>query len=406
MRIINKLDKAHIDSFLEISMNAHPYDGDKEGRKNWIDWSIDGHKGADLFGLFENGEMLGGMKLYDLKMNIHSTVLDIGGLGALSVDLLHRKERVAKELVEYFLKYYEEKGICMVVLNPFRVDFYKQMGFGMGTQVRQFRIKPEHFPRGDSKENLVFLTNDDKIALDECYNRYLKNNHGVISRVDPNLNDLFNSDVRIVAYKEDNNIRGYVAFSYPDNEFGTILIKEMVYDHRDVLLQLCTFLHTQLDQVKRIVVNTEDTHLEYIFSDPNNGENYVFKTFYPEICVTGIGTMYRVIDTKGLFNALQGHNFGGQNCGLKITLEDTLFFQNFVSTTVRFVDGKASIVDLSEHDVEIVLNVSHFSSLIMGAIDFHSLFRLGLVSISDDSYCNVVNNLFKTSNKPISMIHF
>jgi predicted acetyltransferase len=44
--------------------------------------------------------------------------------------------------------------------------------------------------------------------------------------------------------------------------------------------------------------------------------------------------------------------------------------------------------------VEIQLDISDFSSLVMGCIDFKSLVRFGLVEISDTNYVSVLNKLF------------
>lgn len=208
---IRQLDVLDIDKFTEIAYNAHPYDASKKDVKNFFKWTLENDKGSNLYGLFRNNELLGGMKLYDLRMNLLSKKIDVGGVGAIAVDLLHKKEKVCKEMMKYFMKHYKDKGLSLVILYPFRADFYRRMGFGYGSKVKQFRLKPTSFPKTD-KSHLTLLGENDKHDVIHCYNRYLEQNNGMIERIDPDADDLFNSNTRLVGYKENGQVRGIYCF--------------------------------------------------------------------------------------------------------------------------------------------------------------------------------------------------
>ncbi len=147
-------------------------------------------------------------------MKLLSTKTVGGGVGLVAVDLLHKKEKVCKELITYFLKHYRKKGISIALLYPFRPDFYKKMGFGYGTKVNQYRIKPESLPKGDSKKNTRFLDEDDREALLECYNRLMDRTSGMIEKSDFALQRIFDQKNRIVAYEKDGKVRGYIIFTF------------------------------------------------------------------------------------------------------------------------------------------------------------------------------------------------
>ncbi len=49
---------------------------------------------AGYFGLSRDGQLLGGMKLFDFQMTLRSAHVLAGGVGLVAVDLLHKKEHV------------------------------------------------------------------------------------------------------------------------------------------------------------------------------------------------------------------------------------------------------------------------------------------------------------------------
>ena len=72
---------------------------------------------------------------------------------------------------------------------------------------------------------------------------------------------------------------------------------------------------------------------------------------------------------------------------------------------VHFQDGRASINHDGLFDVEIQLEVSEFSSLVVGAINFKHLYEYGLASLSDESYVDSIARLF-AAPKPICFTEF
>jgi hypothetical protein len=94
-------------------------------------------------------------------------------------------------------------------------DFYRQMGFGYGTKMGQYRAKPSALPRGPSKANVRYLTQGDKKALVDCYHRSADRTHGMMRKTQHEVNRLFkNPQHRIVGYENDGEIRGYLVFTW------------------------------------------------------------------------------------------------------------------------------------------------------------------------------------------------
>jgi predicted acetyltransferase len=416
MSEIRQLSEADYDAFIAIAANAYPSFNiaSEEDRQRMKQRFITRSQEPTnhFYGLYREGKLLGGMILYDFTMKLLSTMAQAGGVGLVAVDLLHKKEKVASELISYFLRHYKDRGAAMALLYPFRPDFYKKMGFGYGTKMNQYRVRPADFPKGPTKEHIAYLREEDKELLRDCYNRYLQKTNGLIEKSALELKSMFtNPELRIVGCKEGGSVSGYMTFTFKQSGNASsfvndIHVREFVYENRAALSELLTFLHTQSDQINRVVFNTQDEYFHYLLSDPRNGSDNLLPHVYHESNTQGVGIMYRVIDTAGIFKVLGDHNFGGQSCRLKLSIGDTFFQENAGSTVIHFESGRPRPGAGQDYDVEVRLDVSDFSSLLMGAVDFSSLYAYGRADISDPQYVDTVQRLFSTQQKPLCTTPF
>jgi predicted acetyltransferase len=412
MTEIKRIPEEDIGAFAMITANAYP--GIKINIEELTERLVKSYQEGsplNLYGLYRDNKLLGGMRLHDFKMNMLSTKLLVGGVGSVAVDLLHKKEKVAKELIHYYLQHYKQLGAHMAALYPFRLDFYKQMGFGYGTKMDSYRFTPSALPKGKSKNHIQFISKEEKPLLLDCYQRFCEQTHGMMDKTMSELNGLFNNqEHKIVGYKKGDQIFGYIVFTFKkahEENFGKndIVIKEIIYETTEALSELLTLLHSQADQVNRIILHTQDEYFHHLLSDPRNDTDRLIPHVYHESHTSGVGIMYRVTDIRGIFTDLKDHNFGGQTCKLKLTIKDTFFPENDGSTVIHFNQGIATIYPDGGHDVEIQLDISDFSSLLMGCADFKSLVRYGLVQISDTNYVSVLNKLF-LADRPICTTGF
>ncbi len=414
MSDINVIPEEDLDDFLTIVDKAYPgmrmtSKDEKQRVRQLILTMIKEDTTRHLYGLYRNKTLLGGMILYDFSMNFHSVKTLAGGVGLVAVDLVHRREKVCKEMITYSLDYYKEKGSCITCLYPFRPDFYKEMGFGFGTKMHQYRFNPHQLPC-TTKDHIQFVDKNDTQALLECYSRYTDKTHGMIEKEETQLNRIFeNPEVTIVGYKNNDRILGYLIFKFErDNEnflINDILIHEFIYESRDALSELLTFLHTQKDQVRHVIINTQDEYFHHLFPDPRDYSRNIIPDVYHESNISGVGLMYRVIDTRKVFKILENHNFQNQTLNLQIAVTDSFFKENEGVTTVHFKEGKPHVKE-NDYDVRISLDIAEFSSLVMGVIPFRKLYQYNLADISHTDYIDAVTTLFQPADKPVCTTRF
>lgn len=99
--------------------------------------------GVQYAGTWRDDKPVGTMRLHSFEMNVHGVVMPAVGVGNVAVDLRHKKEHVAKDLMEYHHKHYRVSGAPMALLWPFQPDFYRNMGYGYGRKMNKYAMKPE-----------------------------------------------------------------------------------------------------------------------------------------------------------------------------------------------------------------------------------------------------------------------
>jgi predicted acetyltransferase len=402
------------EDYARITLDSYPAmftDVTEERRQGWIMRMKAAQRDDDsvnYYGCYRGGEMVGGMRLHDFKMTLYESPILVGGVGNVCVDLLRRKMHVSKELMEYFHRHYRGRGAKLVALYPFRSDYYMKMGYGYGRKMNQYRFRPEDLPRG-SRENVSYLHESDVEALTACFNRYAHGTHGMIEKRRSYF-ERFVNRFKVVGYRDGGEVRGFVAFGYKKLMEDHVLhqnleIHTLIFETPEALYGLLSFLGVQLDQVDRVVLNTMDDDLHFVSKDPRDGVPNMFYTSQ-ETNVQGIGIMYRVIDTRGIWDELAGHIFNGVSLKTKLTVDDSFLPENDGAVVVHFTDGKPVVVEGGGYDVEITLDVAWFSSLIMGVVDFRNLWMMGLAEVSDEGYVDTLDTLFHAQRRPVTIEEF
>lgn len=407
--------EAEWEAYTTLSMNAYPgiRAADEAARRRFKERGQQMH--ADpiitVYGLFEAGEMRGIMRLYDFTMRLRGTDLLVGGLGGVGVDLLHKKERIAYDMVQWFQQHYQKKGAAMTALYPFRPDFYKQMGYGYGRKINQYRIPPASLPDGD-RQNVIYLDASHRQAFNDCYHRVMAAGNGLMTQPDMTIEMLFTqSTMQKIGYWANGKLQGYLLFSFepvPNGNFlrNNIVVRTLLYENSVALRALLAFLRAQADQIETVVVNTQDEDFHLLLHDPRNGSHNLMPSVYHESNTQGVGIMYRVIDVPRLFDLLAKHNFGGQTVTMQLNLQDGFWPDCAGAWMLEVENGRLTLNPSAQPDVEIGLDVAEFSSLFMGATTFKQLLTYGLADISDPTYTETVHDLFYTPNKPICHTSF
>jgi predicted acetyltransferase len=406
MRKVKKLRIKDIPQMVDISINAYP-GFTYPDRSKYIERVEEIQRQSPVvnyYGCFDDEKLVGVQRLHDFQMNFRCKMLSATGVGGIAVDLLHKKEKVCRDMIRYFLKYAQNKKSPVAILYPFRPDFYVKMGFGYGSPLYQYKLLPEAFPAGAGKEHLRFLSSDDISLLVSFYNQQARQRHGYCLKNDSDFKGfLRNPQNRVIGYVKDGKLDGYLVAKFVKAHktnfvINNLEIVELVYADRQVFSEFSTFLNNQSDQLKRIILNTFDPEFYQLVNDVRKGNDELFPSVFHDSFSGGIGVMYKIIDLKNFFT--QAGNFGNVNLVIKFKIQDSFAGNRLMTEVVSFDRGKCSLSKNMKSDVELSMGIADFSSLVLGSLSFKQALNHGKVILSNDKFAEKIHRLFYVESKP------
>jgi predicted acetyltransferase len=408
-------DGPDFDRYIAICADAYPNPGfaTPEALKTFADGVRESTRepAITLWGAYRDGDVVGTMRYFDFAMRIRSVEGFVGGVGMVATDLAHKRTGVAAAMIRDFLDHYRARGATMAILHPFRHDFYRRMGWGYGTPLSQYTLRPADLPARPAPGRTRVLGPADLDAFVACHDRLCARTNGLIRKYRSTAEQQLGSVVlRVVGYEEEGTLRGYLIARFAPRERGLqtdLIVNECLTETTAALVGLLGFLRAQADQCPTVVFNTQEEGFYLLPGDPRDGSEVVLQMpAYHRTHAQALGMMYRVLDTPGVFALLRDHDFGGQSLTLRLTVRDDFFPPNDGTTTIRFVNGRPTVVPDDDPDIMLALDSADFSSLLIGSIRFRTLHRLGLAEIGDPSHATTLDRLFAVDQPPICTTRF
>ncbi|MBN2460761.1 MAG: GNAT family N-acetyltransferase [Candidatus Cloacimonetes bacterium] len=410
---IHELREKDFDDYFRIVRNAYPGLAIKDQEKfvSYLKNTTRNNLSTHFYGCFHHNKLRGGMRLHDFNLNLNYHLVNAGGIGFIAVDMLHKKEKVCKAIMDFFHQHYLAQKIPFLVLYAFRPDFYADMGFGMATTMHKYVIEPRAFPRSTSKSHLVFADSSDLEKILEYHNAQAKRTHGMILRQESDFKMFFNNpEYNIVAFQDKNRYRGYLIFKFNkvhQNNFviNDMEIYELLYDEAPVLNEFCFFMNSQSDQINRIILYSQDEYLHFKLNDIRNNTGNLYPPVFHESYSSGLGMMFKITDLHEYFAMISPAVDKSLSGTFKFTISDSFIGQYNRSLVIKFKNGKAFISSKNQFDTELKTDISYFSSIAIGALTVVKAWELGLIEISDTNYITGLQKIFPAA-KPQCTIWF
>jgi predicted acetyltransferase len=360
------------------------------------------------YGLFEDGKLLGSMVLYDFIQNYFGTELRAMGIGFVAVDFLHKKQKVAKDLLSWYLLSALKQKFPLAILYSFRPDFYQKMGFGFGTACYNYQIDPHCLPQMTEQAQMDYLSPEDKDEVIAFYQALYYQQHGMIKKKDKDVEAMLKAPgVYIAGYREKGILTSLVIFrliSDDSTNQSTHMKLDLLFTNSCGLKAALNFLHSQADQVSEIAFSTPYRDFFYNLADIRHLDHRILKDpGFHHVYDAGMGMMYRSLNPVELLI--------NRPCNLDDLLIRFRITDTFIPDTLQdFVIGwKAGIAKLShgkKYDLELSFEVADFSSWIVNATDLLTLHQFGLVQISDEAFLQMLDQAFYYQQKPVCIERF
>lgn len=417
MREIRQLKDSDAASMARLMVNAYPgYDVNENARATTEDWvrkSVKKGAGDVLAGCFtEEGNQAGGIRVLTRPMNLRMKELTAIGLGALCVDLLHKKEKVALKLLTWAFEEGRQKGAAMAVLDPFNIGFYKKMGCGLGAVNHQFWLTPSQFPSQGDRTQVVELPSHDLSEIMTYYQQFFQAHHGVLKQEAYEVEEMLKGCQMVVGVRRQGRLTGIMAFHFqrtaPNNLFKTnLLVEELLFDDADTLMAFAAMIHAQADQVSRVRLRSQYRHFEAFFDNPDTGDDDTFHTRKNEMYRTGNGMMYRVLDVPKVLEAMEPNEAMEQGLALKLQVADDLLPANHGDWYVWAEKGMINVSrEHRQATATLSLAAGDLASLVMGSVNLTSLVTFGKASLNEPHLLKPLHQFFDYHEAPICLSRF
>ncbi len=442
---IRKLEsEAEFLDFARLSVNAYPSSNAQvETMAQRMRTTHLESRYSHFWGVFEDGRMVGGMRILDFSLNYHGSFIPAGGVGAVATDIAERKRGVAKEIVTFFLDRCAAEGQYLAYLYPFRPDFYYQMGFGYGPKVNQYTFLPDSLPRVSETraalagrvspgERVEYLTPDDLPLLDEFSVRTAARQHGYCRDSRFELENLLkrHESRTVVGWKHDGKLRGYISYGFKSAHAANVMKNNLIirawrWDSPEALAVTGGFIRSLADQIHRVEFNTHQADFHFLLKDVRNGtDNLIMPHVGHETNTAGVGVMYRIVDVVKLLESTAGsRDYNGVTAKVELDVTDTFRPANTGRYLLTFEGGRMTGLNrqpskaaegaghadgggtIDGGAIPLSLGVNELASLLMGSVEVSTLHRLGRVSAPEGSL-PVLEQVFRARQKPENVTYF
>lgn len=393
-----------------------------------------GHPGTRYVAAEREGALAGAMRLFDYTMNVRGTDALTGGVGSVAVDLAHKRQGVARSLIRWYLDHYRERGAPFAILHPFRLDFYRKLGFGYGTPMQRYRFAPAALRGAGARGTARALGPADLDAVLACTERARPRLNGLIAKHRIGMEQaLANPALRYVGVEEAGALRAYMQTSAElDEEHqnrNALVVRDVHAEDDAAFAALLGYLRAQQDQFARIVIESQDESLYLAAADPRDGsDGIVAPPGAHRVAETGLGIMYRVLDVERAFAHLPAAD---ASFTLRVEVEDEFFPATSGTWAFRFgpdgpprldrasppngrvsagdrasANGAASPNDGVLPDATLRIGIADLSSLVVGSLDLPALVRHRLASLEPAGMLARVARAFSADQRPVCNTRF
>jgi predicted acetyltransferase len=358
-----------------------------------------------------DGVLVGVMRLYDYQMNVRGRDAFTGGVGSVAVARTHKRQGIARALIAWYLDYYRARDAAFAALHPFRLDFYRALGFGYGTPVHRFRFAPGTLRDDGARGTFRTLDESDVDALRDCYERVRAKTNGLIAKHRaPTARALADAAFRYVAVEDAGAVRAFMQTSAAgaDPELRNrdeLIVRDLAYEDETYLAALLRFLRNQRDQFARIVIESQDAAFYLAATDPRDGSDVaVAPPATHRVAETGLGIMYRILDVERALAHVPGAT---APFALRLVVDDPFFPATAGAWTFQFGPRRApQRDDTARPDATLTIGIHDLASVVLGSLRVRDAVLHRLATVEPAHATNIVDAAFRADQPPICTTRF
>jgi predicted acetyltransferase len=263
--------------------------------------------GADTLLIGEDARgVAAACQLHPLRQWVGGEELRCAGIGTVAVSPVHRRRRVGGQLLTAALRAAAERGDVVSALYPFRVSFYRDLGYGHAADALQYQVAPDALADAPERSNVELLEADSgRAEALSLYNQWVRTQTGQLTRTPQMWKDQVpKHDRALVGYRAaSGQLEGYALAIYradlPAAE-RYLEIDELVWTTPESRRGLYAWIASLGDQWRQVLVRALPSHrLGDWISEPRlpPGSAPLWQLWAPAATLLA-GTMFRILDVQ------------------------------------------------------------------------------------------------------------
>lgn len=209
---------------------------------------------AEVFGWFNEENLVSQICIYPCSVNIHGRIFDMGGITGVGTYPEYAGIGLMSDLIEVALKSMRQKGQWISYLYPYSVPFYRRKGWEIMSDVLSFTVPDTKLPKQVDVAGYVERVDINHADVLKTYHRFAMQTHAALIRNKDDWKEYWrweNEDERIAAiyYNEKNIPSGFLVYWIEEDIFH---IKEMIYLDMEARIGLWNFISAHFSMVNEV----------------------------------------------------------------------------------------------------------------------------------------------------------
>ncbi|GAA0370473.1 GNAT family N-acetyltransferase [Alkalibacterium iburiense] len=364
---IKYISSQKLGAYFDLQNYAFPADpaGNREERTDVIWDSI-----IPLGVYDEEGSLQSALIIRQYQAFMHGKKLPMGGIANVASYPEARGQGNIRELFKETLSIMRKEGMLLSYLSPFSYRFYRQYGYELAFEYREYRFTDFSFNFKPKKmkgtvERVKWKNEQDVIK--QLYTQKYENAVGPVDREEWvwKENKLRSSDRTIAVYRnESGDPEGYIFYRFNDQGGLVFTIEELVALTGQAEKALWSFIASHDSQFDTFTFKTGAVNnLSHLFNEPRAEQQWVS------------GMMARIVDFEAFLKAYPFKEGANQSFVLEVE-NDFADWNNGVYTLNT--DGHATEVKKGEgnpSDEKISADIQTWSQLFMGTRTSEDLYH-------------------------------
>lgn len=253
--ILRKARDADVPALARLWAQAFPGGRSSEDRERIL------REGGSYGGLEEtwvgtqDGRMAGALRTYSLAIHVWGRTYECMGLGAVAVAPDFRRRGIGTRMCIEALRIARDRGDVLSILYPFRVSYYRRLGYTLAGELHRFEFSPRDLRDFSGGDHVQWVATEAEAEIRAVYNRVAARSNGLIVRPDRAWAFLRDPDLLVFVQRPPGGeARGYLVARARETPRGPELqVKELLAETHEAYEGLLGWLGDQGDQWSSVI---------------------------------------------------------------------------------------------------------------------------------------------------------